>query len=276
MVACVALVLGFRASTNLAAAYGIAVTGTMSITSILYYAVARLRWGWSKLQAGTVVAMFLVVDLAFFTANATKIVSGGWFPLAIALVVFVIMTTWRRGRAELAKRMAEATMPLGLFMEDLAMTQPYRVPGTAVFMTSTADGVPAVLLHHFKHNKVLHQRIILLSIVTEDVPVVSGKDRVEMEELGQGFHRVVAHYGFMQTPNVLKILQRAQRIGLDCDPATTSYYLGRETLLVTGKSKMAPWRKMLFAFLSRNSRSATSFFALPPNRVVEMGAQIEL
>jgi KUP system potassium uptake protein len=276
MIACVALVLGFRASTNLAAAYGIAVTGTMSITSILYYAVARLRWRWSKLRAGTIVAAFLVVDLAFFSANATKIISGGWFPLAIALVVFVIMTTWRRGRNELAKRMSEAMMPLGLFMEDLAATRPYRVSGTAVFMTSTMDGVPAVLLHHFKHNKVLHQRVILLSIVTEDVPVVGGRQRVEIDELGQGFYRIVAHYGFMQTPNVLKTLKRAQYLGLGCDPATTSYYLGRETLLVTGKGNMARWRKMLFAFLSRNSRSAASFFSIPPNRVVEMGAQIEL
>jgi KUP system potassium uptake protein len=276
MIACLALVLGFRASSNLAAAYGIAVTGTMSITSVLYYAVARVRWGWSRLAAGAVVAGFLIVDLSFLGANLNKIESGGWFPLAIAGVVFAIMTTWRRGRAELYKQMISAMMPIDLFMQDLAVSQPHRVPGTAVFMTSTMGGIPAVLLHHFKHNKVLHEQVVLLSVVTEDVPVVSGKERIELEDLGQGFFRIVAHYGFMQTPSVMKTLRRAQHLGLKVDPAATSFYLGRETLLVTGKGKMARWRKFLFAFLSRNSRTATAFFGLPPNRVVEMGAQIEL
>jgi KUP system potassium uptake protein len=276
MIACVALVIGFRKSDNLAAAYGIAVTGTMSITSLLFYAVARRRWGWSRLNASLVTAMFLIVDLGFFTANVNKIISGGWFPLAVAAVVFAIMTTWRRGRAELARNLAAAMMPIDLFMEDLALTQPHRVAGTAVFMTSTMGGIPAVLLHHFKHNKVLHEQVVLLSVVTEDVPIVSGRERVEIEELGHGFYKVTAHYGFMQNPNVLKTLRRAQLQGVKCDPDTASFYLGRETLLVTGKGKMARWRKLLFAFLARNSRTATAFFGLPPNRVVEMGAQIEL
>jgi KUP system potassium uptake protein len=276
MIACVALVVGFGASSKLASAYGIAVTGTMSITSVLYYAVARRHWGWSRFEATVIVALFLVFDVGFFAANVTKIASGGWFPLAIAMLVFTVMTTWRRGRAELGKRLASEMLPIDLFMQDIELTQPHRVPGTAVFMTSTVGGIPAVLLHHFKHNKVLHEQVVLLSIVTEDVPVVSGRDRVETEELSHGFYRVTAHYGFMQAPNVLKALQRAQRLGLRCDPDTTSFYLGRETLLVTGKSRMARWRKFLFAFLSRNSRTATSFFGLPPNRVVEIGAQIEL
>jgi KUP system potassium uptake protein len=276
MVACVALVLGFRASSNLAAAYGVAVTGTMAITSILFYAVARRIWKWSRGAAGAVVGLFLVADLAFLVANLNKIESGGWFPLVIAFVVFSVMTTWRRGRAELAREMTAGMMPVDLFMQDLEVTRPYRVPGTAVFMTSTLGGIPPVLLHHFKHNKVLHEQVVLLSVVTEDVPVVSGRDRIEMKDLGHGFFKIVSHYGFMQHPNVLKMLRRAQRQGLQVDPQNTSFYLGRETLLVTGKGKMARWRKMLFVYLSRNSRSATAFFGLPPNRVVEMGAQIEL
>jgi KUP system potassium uptake protein len=276
MVACIALVLGFRSSSGLAAAYGISVTGTMSITSVLFFVVATRNWGWKPWTAGALVAVFLTIDLSFLVANLNKIEHGGWFPLAIGTTVFTVMTTWRRGRAELAKWLSSATMPADLFLADIAETKPHRVPGTAVFMTSLASGIPPVLLHHLKHTKVLHQHIVLLSISTEGVPIVGGKDRVEVESLGQGFHRVTAHYGFMQSPNVMKLLRRAQLAGLPIDPATASFFLGRETLLTTGQSPMARWRKKLFAFLARNARTATAYFGLPPNRVVELGTQVEL
>jgi KUP system potassium uptake protein len=276
MVACLALVLGFRSSSGLAAAYGIAVTGTMSITSVLFFVVARRKWGWSLWSAGALVTLFLVVDLAFLAANANKIEHGGWFPLVIGAVIFAMMTTWRRGRAELAKWLSSATMPIDLFLTDVAQSKPQRVRGTAVFMTSLPTGVPPVLLHHLKHNKVLHDAVILLSVITENIPIVGGRDRLEIEALGEGFWRITARYGFMERPNVMKMLRRAQLAGVPVDPATASFYLGRETLLTSGKSPMARWRKYLFAFLTRNARTATSYFSLPPNRVVELGTQVEL
>jgi KUP system potassium uptake protein len=186
------------------------------------------------------------------------------------------MTTWRRGRAELGRVIAEQAMPLQMFLDDVAATRPHRVSGTAVFMTSNVEGAPVVLLHHFKHNKVLHEQVVLLSVVTERVPTVAKKHMVDVTELGHGFYQVIAHVGFMQNPDVLLVLRLCRREGLKTDPGNTSYYLGRETLLVTGRSRMARWRKVLFTVLSRNSRPATAFFGLPANRVVEMGAQIEL
>ena len=276
MVACVALVLSFRESSKLAAAYGIAVTGTMSITSILFYQVARSRWGWSAAAAGGLVALFLSVDLTFFAANLVKFMHGGWFPIAMGSVIFVVMTTWKRGRAALGDYMRSATLPLDLFLADVQETKPHRVPGNAVFMTSNPDGAPPVLLHHFKHNKVLHDQVILLSIQTKHDPEVPPADRVVVHDLGSGFFQVVATYGFMQTPSVLEILQACQVAGLSARPDETSFFLGRETLLTTGKSGMATWRKALFAYLSRNARPATAFFRIPPNRVVEMGIQVEL
>ena len=276
MVACIALVLGFRSSSSLAAAYGIAVTGTMAITSILFYRVARRHWRWPIAQAGGLVGLFLVIDLGFFGANAIKIVEGGWFPIVVALGVFTLMTTWKRGREALAHFMREAALPLAAFLEDLAVRKPHRVPGTAVFMTSDPEGAPPVLLHHYKHNKVLHEQVILLSVASADAPEVPPAERVSIEDVGQGFFRVRARYGFMQTPNVLEVLAACREKGLPIRTDDTSFYLGRETLLRTGSSEMAGWRKVLFAFMSRNARSATAFFGLPPNRVVEMGTQIEL
>ena len=276
MIACVALVLGFRASSNLADAYGIAVTGTMAITSVLFYFVARERWHWSAARAGALLALFLSFDLAFFAACSAKILHGGWFPLAVAAGVFTVMVTWKRGRALLSTRIATETLPLEVFLDDVQSSKPFRVPGTAVFLTSTRGGTPNVLLHHFKHNKVLHKQVVMLSVVTDAVPEVDPADSLHMEEIGDGFWTVEAHYGFMQSPDLMQALRVCRTRGLPLIESDTSFYLGRETLLSLNGKGMAQWRKRLFRFLSRNSRSATDFFALPVNRVVEIGSQIEL
>lgn len=276
MIACITLVLVFRESSNLAAAYGMAVTGTMTITSVLFYAVARERWGWSRLRAGSLMALFFLFDIPFLTANIAKVPHGGWLPLLAGAGVFTLMTTWKNGRTALERFVVSASLPLDLFMEDLARRKPHRVKGTAVFMTSNPEGAPVVLLHHFKHNKVLHEQVVLLSVLTERVPEVPVAERVQVKELGEGFFQVIARYGFMQTPNVPEILRCCRMEGLKTHQTDTSYYLGRETLLTTGRSGLPRWRKALFGFLSRNARPATAFFGIPPNRVVEMGAQIEL
>lgn len=275
MVACVALVLVFRESSALAAAYGIAVTGTMSITSVLFYKLTR-QWNWPAWKSVGLVAVFLAIDLAFLGANVVKISEGGWFPLVIAAVVFAAMTTWKKGRAILGGHILAKALPMPHFMDDVKVTKPHRVKGTAVFMTSNPDGASPVLLHHFKHNKVLHEQVIMLSITTQHVPEVRDADRVEITELGEGFWRVLAHYGFMETPDVLKVLALCRDKGLVARTDDTSFYLGRETLITKEKGGMASWRKVLFAFLSRNARPANMFFNIPPNRVVELGTQIEL
>jgi KUP system potassium uptake protein len=276
MVACVALVLGFRASSGLADAYGIAVTGTMAITSILFYYVARDMWRWSRLRAGSLLALFLCFDLSFFIACSAKIAHGGWFPLMVAGAIFTVMLTWKRGRTLLAERIAADSLPLGVFLADIETTRPYRVPGVAVFLSSTRRGTPNVLLHHFKHNKILHQQVVILSITTDAIPEVPEADRVRIKSFGQGFWGVTAHCGFKESPDVIAILRSCKAQGVPINEADTSFYLGRETLRSVKGAGMAEWRKVLFRFLSRNARSATDFFSLPPNRVVEIGAQIEL
>jgi KUP system potassium uptake protein len=277
MVACVALVVGFKHSDALAAAYGIAVTGTMSITTILFFVLVREKWHWGMGKALGVCGLFLFVDLLFFSANTVKIAEGGWVPLGIAAFVFTVMVTWKRGRYELGRAIAATTLPLKDFLEDLARTKPHRVKGTAVFMTSNPDAAPPVLLHHFKHNKVLHEQVVCLSIVTHHVPEVPPASRLDtLVDLGQGIWQVRASYGFMQTPSAPEIMARCADRGLVTNRDDTSFFLGRETLVVTDRKGMARWRKVLFAFLSRNARPATAFFQIPPNRVVEFGAQIEL
>ena len=275
MVACLALVVGFKRSSSLADAYGIAVTGTMALTSILFFAVARTKWGWSNLKAGSVMAAFLVGDLAFLGACLTKFMQGGWFPVAVAGGVFCVLVTWKTGRKLLAKRIARDTVPLEMFLVDVANCHPHRVRGTAVFLASLRRGTPTVLLHHYKHNQVLHEHVVILSVVTDAVPEVSSAERVHAKRLSEGFWAVSAHYGFMETPNVPDVLRLARRQGVIAAPESTSYYLGRETLIPVAGGGLSTWRKRLFGFLSRNGRSATDFFGLPPNRVIEIGTQIE-
>ncbi|HET9983852.1 MAG TPA: potassium transporter Kup [Longimicrobiales bacterium] len=277
MVACIGLVLGFGSSTNLAAAYGVAVTTTMVITTILLFVVERELWRWKGVVAGLLTTFFLFMDLSFFGANIIKVSDGGWFPLAVAAVVFTLMATWKRGRSLLAESFGMRSLPLDIFLHDIAERHPVRVPGLAVFMTRNADGVPPVMLHHLKHNKVLHEQVVLLSVVTEEIPVVPQEDWLSVEALGEGIFRVVARYGFMEDPNIPDVLAAAAgQGGLTFKLGTTTFYLGRETLLTTKRPGMARWRKRLFALMSRNARSATDYFRIPPNRVVELGAHIEL
>jgi len=277
------LVIGFGSSTALGAAYGVAVTGTMAITTVLFYIVARQLWNWSALKAGAFLVVFLTIDLAFFTANLLKIPSGGWVPLAIAVLMFTLMTTWKRGRAILRGILQRGTVPIDMFLADVERRKPVRVKGTAVFLTSEPEGAPVVLLHHLKHNKVLHEQVVLLSIMTAEVPELSAEERVHIEPLGLGFFRVQATYGFMETPNVPAVLQICGRRGINVKKTDVSYYLGRERLLPTLPRRaadptigtMARWRKKLFVLMSQNARTATEFFGIPPNRVVELGTQIE-
>jgi KUP system potassium uptake protein len=276
-IACICLVLSFKESDALAAAYGIAVTGTMAITSVVYFVVLTRAWKWPLWRALPLVVVFLSFDIPFFAANAMKFFHGGWFPMAIALALFLVMTTWKTGRALLGRNLASKLLPIDVFLADVDAHKPHRVPGTAVFMSSNPHGVPIVLLHHWKHNQVLHETIVLLSVITEAVPEIRAADRLQVKDLGRGFFQVTAHYGFMQTPNVPQIMGIvATHYGVPYVPERTSYFLGRETLLPTGDSKMFRWRKALFSFISRNARSATQYFGIPPDRVVELGMQIDL
>jgi KUP system potassium uptake protein len=220
--------------------------------------------------------LFLTFDLGFFAACAAKIATGGWFPLAVAAAVFTLMITWKKGRSVLGAKIFSETLPVDAFIGDIERSRPQRVKGTAVFLTSTRRGIPNVLLHHFKHNKVLHDQIVILCIVTDAVPEVAEADRVHFRNFGHGFWGLTAHYGFMQTPDVPELLRHCMGIGLRTNQADTSYYLGRETLVLVRDRSLAFWRKRVFRFLSRNSRTATDFFSIPPNRVVEIGTQIEL
>lgn len=275
--ATIALVLGFRTSSNIAGAYGVAVSTTMIITTILAYTVARQRLGWSRLTAGAVTAAFLVADVAFLGANAFKIAAGGWLPLLVAAIVFVMMTTWRRGREVLSAKLRAGALPPDLFVESLRINPPARVPGTAVFMHRTPGIIPSTLLHSLKHYKALHECVLLLTIDVEDVSHLNGAGRLTVLPLGEGIHRVTARYGYMEEINIPALLARAAEQGLPTEPMQTTYFLGRETLIVTKQRDGMPfWRRKLFASMMKNAESAARFFRIPPNRVVELGAQIEM
>ena len=275
MIGCLLVVFYFRSSTALGAAYGIAVTGTFLMTTCLLYVVARTWWGWSKWRTLSLVGPFLIIDGAFFAANLLKIRQGGWVPLTIAFFLFILMTTWNRGRDIVQDLLRRGMLPIDLLLADLENRKTVRVPGLAVFMSREPEGAPVVLLHHLKHNKVLHEQVVLLSILSEEVPEIPDSDRITIKKLPQGFYRITARYGFMEGTNVPAILARAKEAGIDNKPLDTTFYLGREQLIPTGPTPLWTWRKKLFVFMSRNSRSATAFYGIPPNRVVELGAQIE-
>jgi KUP system potassium uptake protein len=277
MVATIALVVAFKSSDNLAAAYGVAVTTTMVITTILFYVVATERWRWSPWVAAPLCGLFLAVDAAFFSANIIKVEHGGWLPLLIALGIFTLMSTWKRGRNILGERLSEETLDMDIFLADIERREPVRVPGTAVFMTGNPKGVPPALLHNLKHNHVLHQRVVLVTIVTEEEPRVGPARRLQVVDLGHGLYRLVAHYGFMETPHVPRLLESARSEGLEFPVMETTFFLGWETVIPSSSHPgMARWREWLFAVMSRNAQRATAYFRIPVNRVVELGQEVEI
>ena len=275
MVSVILLVLFFQSSSNLAAAYGIAVTGAMTIDACLIAVVLFSLWKWNRIAAVALLAVFFTVDFAYLASNLTKVPDGGWFPLLVGVVAFTLLTTWAKGRKLMIERLRESAMPIGIFIESAASSAT-RVPGTAVFMTSTPDGVPHALLHNLKHNKVLHERVILLTVKIADVPFVEQGTRCQLDPLGHGFHRLVIKYGFMQEPDVPEALKQLTGCGPEFKMMDTSFFLARQTLLASSRPGMAIWREKLFAWMLRNAESAMEFFKLPTNRVVELGSQVEI
>lgn len=276
LVGIVALVLGFQSSSHLAAAYGIAVTGTMVIDTILGFVVVLTLWRWNRIIAFAGLAGFLVVDLAFFGANSLKIVDGGWFPLMIGLIVFTLLSTWKRGRALLMGRLKTGAIALEPFIQSMVRHPPARVHGTAVFLTASKEGVPHALLHNLAHNKVLHERVIFLTVLTQDEPYVPESQRVVIEDLGYDFYRITVRYGFKDEPDIPKALELCGQHGLEFKMMETSFFLSRETIISTGLPGMAHWREQLFISMARNAEGAMSFFRIPTNRVIELGSQVEI
>lgn len=277
MVATMALVLGFRTSSSLASAYGIAVTLDMTITTILAYVIARRVWGWSRQVTLAITAVFLVVDLSFLGGNSLKILHGGWVPLVIALFVFALLSTWKTGRGVLFSRLAEHMYPVERLLEQVRREMPLRAPGTAVFMTGAGQGVPVSLVHNLRHNKVVHAQVVLLTVATAEVPHVPEAERPRIEHLGEHIYRITLTYGFMDQPDVpAALLALPQEDGLHIDLSDTTFFLGRESILSTNRPGMARWRERLFEFMSRNAQRATAFFRIPPDRVIEIGVLVEM
>jgi len=275
--AVIGLVLGFGSSSNLAGAYGVAVTATMAIDSLLIFFVMRKLWNWSLWVALPISAFFLFIDLSFFSANVLKIFEGGWFPVVVGVVVFVLLSTWKRGREILFAKLHPGAIPLDPFIKSITQHPPVRVPGTAVFLTASQEGVPHALLHNLNHNKVLHERVVLLTVRSEDIPHVPDSQRIDVAPLGHDFFRVTVHYGFKDEPDLPAALEGCKCKGLEFSMMETSFFLSRQTLVpMPDEPGMAFWREKLFAAMSRNATSATVFFKIPSNRVVELGTRIEL
>ena len=272
----VALVLGFQTSSNLAAAYGIAVTGTMAIDSVLVFFVARGLWGWRWPVAFAVSGGFLLVDLALFSANAPKILHGGWFPLAMAALIFTLLSTWKRGREILSERLTELAIAIEPFLESISRHPPARVSGTAAFLTTKFEGVPHAMMHNLKHNKVLHERVVLLTVIFQDIPHIDDSERIEIWPLGNNFFKLFVIYGFKDETNIPKALELCAPLGLEFNMMDTSFFLSRETLIPTARPGMALWREKLFVNMARNAGSVSTYFQIPTNRVIELGTQVEL
>jgi KUP system potassium uptake protein len=275
MVGSITLVLAFQSSSNLAAAYGIAVSLTMGITTILLSQIARRRWRWPRWRIVAVCGFFFVIELAFIIANMTKIANGGWVPLLLGAALLFTMMTWKRGRNLLADKMADMSLPLDELVASLRLSPPVRVRGTAIYLSASPGQTPSALLHNLKHNQVLHHQTVVLNVQGWRVPRVEEADRLEVQDLGEGMWRVTARHGFMETPDIPAALRACAPHGLAIEPARASFFLGRETIVAT-RENLPHWQAKYFAFLSRSSQSAMEFFKLPPNRVIELGAQIEL
>jgi len=276
LLAVMLLVAGFRSSSNLAAAYGIAVTLAMAIDSLLIFVVMTRLWHWNRYAAFAIVVPLVAIDFSFLASNALKIPQGGWFPIVIGGVVFTLLTTWKRGRSILRERLSKETMPLDVFIGSIESHPPVRVPGTAVFLTNMPGRVPHALLHNLKHNKVLHERVVLLTVTTRDIPKVALPERLQIEELGCNFQQYEAFFGFKEDPDVPKLLEECGRRGFPFDMMDTSFFVSRETLIPTVAPGMALWRERLFVSMSKNATKASEFFNVPTNRVVELGTQVEL
>ncbi|MEI6562734.1 MAG: potassium transporter Kup [bacterium] len=276
LVGTILLVIGFKNSDSLAGAYGVAVSLTMLITTLFMISVMRRLWHWPWPVVGLIAVPFLFMDLTFFGSNILKIGDGGWVPLAISVGFIIMMTTWYRGREILGRQMAEAAISIDLFINDVASSKPHRVPGVAIFLTGNPNGIPRTLLHNYKHNKILHEQIVFITIQTEDIPRVPENERTQIKALPEGFYQIQVRYGFSEDPDLSTLLKNMSIEGLDLDPMRTTFFLGRETLILVNGRNMRPWRKILFAYLSRNAWDASKFFRIPPNRVIEVGIQVEL